>query len=255
MADVAHRLEQTLFDFFWVPPETVIVDRPELVYISSKHPHLNRVHRVSADPARIPALIAEVSAAHVGGSHFELADTTDLTEIGRALVNAGYTDVVEHIASVIEVVDHKGRDTDRVRAVRVETIEHLRDSIAVMDEVFGDASEWTEEGLLRRLKECVGPNARTWRFIAYDKHDKPISAGALTLYPVLNIGVLWGGSTLASARGIGAYSTLVRARLQAAQSVGINCVGLYAVSTTSAPIVARQGFRDVGRQWHWSRIE
>lgn len=253
MDDAASLLERSQWDFFWVPEDTVVVDRPELAFLSSARPHLNRVYRVRAAADRLPALVDEVSTAHLGGSHFYLADTIDLAPLERVLERAGYHTPVEHIASVIDVGVFRARATSSVRVERVTTLAQLRDAVAVMDEVFGETPPASDAVLAEMLRQCVGEAPRTWRFVAYDHDDRPVSYGAVTLYPELGFGLMWGGSTITSARGRGAYSATVSARIAAAASAGINSVGLYAKIDTAAPIVARQGFRDVGRMWQWSR--
>ena len=55
------------------------------------------------------------------------------------------------------------------------------------------------------------------------------------------------------ARGRGAYSTVLEARIRAASELGITHVGLYAVTDTSAPVVLRQGFERFGRMTYWDR--
>ena len=54
-------------------------------------------------------------------------------------------------------------------------------------------------------------------------------------------------------RGRGAYTALLATRMEYARRAGIGVVGLYARETTSAPIVAAQGFERFGEARQWDR--
>ena len=251
MNDPALLLEKSQWDFFWVPEDTTVIDRPELAFLSSSRPHLNRVYRVRAAPERLPALVDEVVGSHVGGSTFQLADTIDLAPIGRVLEQASYGRPLEHVASMIDVADYQPRASTELHVKQVATLGQLRDTMTVADDAFGKQVPPSDEVLAEMLRQCTGEAPRTLRFVAYDD-ESPVSFGAVTLYPDLGVGLMWGGSTITSARGRGAYSATVAARIAGAASAGIHSVGLYAQIDTSAPIVAQQGFRDIGRMWHWN---
>jgi hypothetical protein len=92
------------------------------------------------------------------------------------------------------------------------------------------------------------------RFVAYDETSgEPIASAGLTTYPDLEFGFLWAGATVPHARGRGAYSALVAARVQRAGELGLKSAGLYAKLDTSAPIVSKQGFARYGRMIYWQR--
>lgn len=244
------RLERAQWDFFWLPDDAVLVDRPELAYVSCARPvhYLNNVYRVRAEPARVPALVREVSEAHrTPMSQWQVTDVVDPTALERELARAGYEVGEECAASVIAVDAFEARPSAGARVERVTTVDQLRDGIDVMERAFGAPLGVRAGELAQQLAE-----PRVLRYVAY-LDDEPAATGALNVYPQLGFGLLWGGSTAPEARGRGAYSAVLAARMRAARELGLDYAGLYAIRSTSAPIVARQGFAEVGRMTSWVR--
>ena len=79
-----------------------------------------------------------------------------------------------------------------------------------------------------------------------------MSQAGLSIFQDLSFALLFAGGTITSARGQGAYTALVAARIAYARSIGIKHVGLFAREDTSAPIVDRQGFINYGEMQQWS---
>ena len=252
---LANVLEQTQWDFFWVPDDVTVVDRPELAFLSSPRPvdHVNSVYRLRASGDALVAAVCEVAKAHRGPSRIQLADTIELASIERELTNAGYVCGHGHVAAVVDVNALRPRPSGGFRVVQVADLETMRDSILVIDEAFAQPSNLSDARLEAMLALSTAANARVIRFVAYDSADEPVAYGGLNVFKNLRFGLFWGGSTRAFARGKGAYSAVVAARVACAQTFGLKHVGLYARESTSAPIVARQGFKDVGRMHHWNR--
>ena len=100
------------------------------------------------------------------------------------------------------------------------------------------------------LGQCIRADARVQRFVAYDG-DEPVSSGGVNIYPELGFGLLWAGGTVPAARGRGAYSAILAARIACAAARGLRFIGLYARVGTSSPVVAAQGFDSVGRMTYW----
>lgn len=78
-------------------------------------------------------------------------------------------------------------------------------------------------------------------YIAYVE-GKPVASASLLFLP--GYGYLAGGATAPAYRGRGVYRSLVKARLETLRERGLPAV-IHAVSTTSAPICLRLGFRKV----------
>lgn len=250
-------VERAQWDTFWVPPDVTVVDRPELLYLSCPRDrrYLNMVTRTRCEDAALPALIDEVQAAHRGRRSRWLVPPTIPTEpLEAALAAAAYSPGERYRVCAADVSDFRPRAAAEPLDVRrVEDASMLDDAYAVADAVFGDVTPADEGQRQRELAACTGPDARVARFVAYDRERKPVSVGALTLFPALHFGLLWGGSTLANARHRGCYSALLGARIAWAEAAGLRRVGLLAKVNSSAPIVLARGFSAHGIGCFWDR--
>lgn len=254
MSSIDALMERTQWDLSFVPPDTRIVDRPELLYCVSLRdvPHLNCVVRTRLNDETRAAAIEEVSEAHASViSQWLVHDWREDDLLSRALSRTGYRPAVEHRAFVsdasreIEAAEHSV-----VR--RVETLEAFRDGAAVFHRAFEVPRTVAEAEEVRRLNDCKDPTGRVHRFVAYED-GKPVSGGAMTLFPSLGLAMLWRGGTVPEARGRGHYRAVLRARMRTAAQRGIGLVGLYANLGTSAPIVEALGFEGYGRMTYWNR--
>ena len=66
-------------------------------------------------------------------------------------------------------------------------------------------------------------------------------------------GLFFAGGTINAHRKRGAYTALVSARIEYAKTLGYQFVGLFAKEDSSAPIVAKHGFRRCGDMIYWKR--
>ena len=249
------RLERTQWDFFWAPPDADVVDRPELAALRCARPmgYLNNVTRSRAPAGGWPALVDEVGAFHrYGVSRWCVPDTFDTRELESALEAAGYAPSHHHDARAARPSDYHARPSGDFEVRRVASLEALRDCIGVTTRAFGRDDPMGDAELRRQLDQCIDRRGRVHRFVVY-REGEPISSGGLGWYPELRFGFLWGGGTAPDARGRGAYSAIVKARIEHARALGAEWIGLYARATTSSPIIARQGFERVGERTAWSK--
>jgi hypothetical protein len=248
-------LERTQWDFFWVPDDATIVDRPEIAYLRCPRPVviLNQVTRTRGAPSRLEALVAEVVRAHRDvGSRWLVPDPVDRPPLEEALERAGYSPAVEHHACALAVDAYRPRPAPGVVVHPVDSMDRLRDCHEVANRAFSRGLATTGAEREQQLAECTRPDARVHRFVAYDEASgEPLSSGGVTSFPELRFGFLWAGGTVPEARGRGAYSAVLEARVRRARERGLTHVGLYAVTDTSAPIVLRQGFERHGRMTYW----
>lgn len=255
----ADLLERSQWDFFWIPADARAVDRPELAYLCCPRdvPILNCVTRTRAPARRLPAVVAEVGAAHRGvASQWLVRHGPDTGPLQETLAAAGYEPAARHHACAIACDAVAARPNPRVVVRQVSTMAELHRWVDVAAAVFGSWRLHDDEEMRRYLAACTGPKARVARYVAYDTgNDAPIAAAGLTLFSDLRFGLLWAGGTVPEARGRGAYSALVAARAAHALRRGCNHVGLYALTTTSAPIVMGQGFSTYGEMTYWLRPE
>ncbi len=249
------RLERSQWDLFWIPEDTVVHDRPELLVVSSPRDltFLNQVTRTDPAHPDLDGLVADVGRAHAGvRSRWSVPSRIANARLHDALGRGGYRPTHEHDARAIEVRTFVPRPSAACEVVRVATIEHLRELTAVGNAAFGHNRTPSEEELQAALQQCIDPDGRVQRFVAYCG-GVPVSAGSINVFGDLEFGFLWAGCTIPEAEGQGFYSAVVASRVAWASARGLNWVGLYARTTTSSPIVQRQGFGRFGTMTYWDR--
>lgn len=249
------RLERCTWDLFWLPPEASSVDRPELLVVSAPRPlrFLNAVYRTRAAGDRLAAVIDEVAALHRDfGSRWTVTDTVDTAELETRLDAAGYAVAHAHDARVAAVDGFTPRAASDAEVRRVSDSDTLRDCWRVNELAFNNSGDYRDEDLDVELAECAADDARVQRYVAY-LDGEPVSSGGMNLYPELGFAFLWGGGTVAAARGRGIYSAVVAARVARAAERGIAFAGLYARVDSSSPIVGAQGFAHCGQMSYWER--
>lgn len=254
----AEILERSQWDFFWVPPDTTVHERPELLYVTCPRdlPHLNCVTRTRGAPPQIDDLVREVVDAHRRvRSRWHVPDTFDVRPLEAALQAAGYVRAVEHHAYVQETATFRARTRPPVRVQRVERMDELRALHRAFDLAFGVDRSRSEEDARIELAQCRAADGRVHRFVAYDQAGEPVACGGLTVFAHLRFGFLWAGGTIPGARGRGYYSAVLAARIAKARALGLRCVGVYARVETSSPIVAAHGLARIGNMSFWDRAQ
>ena len=249
-------LERTQWDLFWVPDDTVVVDRPEVMYMDTPRdvPHLNSIVRLRAEGAQLEAVLGEVTQAHAGrSSRLPVTPHNDRAPVLAALRRFGYAPGHEHDGFVMTTDTARPPLVEGLTVRRVDSRAVLDDAVRVMALAFGRDDLLSEAEREQQVAACASPEGRVQRFVVYDAHGEPMSHGGMTAFPALGFGFLWAGGTAPRARGRGAYSALITARLEKARQMGIGAVGLYARLGTSEPIVAAQGFQRHGRMTFWTR--
>lgn len=248
----ADLLERSQWDLFWLPPDTTVIDRPDLLLVTSPRPvaYLNTVLRARAATPDLPALIDEVEAWSMGTTpRWMVTDTFDRAPLEAALASQGYAPGESHEVRALPVDGWAHRGGAEVR--RVTTRETLLDCVEVSERAFGGGKSWTEASLAADLRQCTH-GTRVSRFVGY-VDGKPAASGGLTAFPELGFGLLWAGCAVPELRGRGAYSAVLGARIERARELGLTWVGLYARGSTSAPIVARMGFHHHGGMTFWGK--
>ncbi|MGK9221701.1 MULTISPECIES: hypothetical protein [unclassified Microbacterium] len=133
--------------------------------------------------------------------------------------------------------------------VAVETVrtrEQLRDVDAVNVPVWEQAP-LDEAGLDAELRELEADWSAGRGFRVLARIDgRPVSTGGATI--VGEFARLWGAATLASDRGRGAYRAVLAERLRLARAFGASTALVKGRVSTSAPILARAGFRTYGEE-------
>jgi hypothetical protein len=255
--DVDTRLELADLDTFWLPSDARRIWRADLAYIACDRdaPFLNCGLAMRASDEDVPALLDEVAAAHARvRSRWKLCGGTSGPVLEAGLAARGYAATVEHRAFAIAPADYHRPVPDDVSVTEIAGLDDLVAATGVTSAAFGRSTPTNPALLAAELVDCTRPGRRILRFLARDRRSgQPLSSGGLNLYPRLGLGLLWAGGTVPAARGRGAYTALVAARLRAAAREGLDLVGVYARIDSSAPILARQGFAAHGPMTWWER--
>jgi GNAT superfamily N-acetyltransferase len=252
----AATLERAQWDYFWIPEETVVHERAGLAYLSSPHdlPHLNAVTRTELGNDELDSAVSEVTNAHRSvQSRWLVYSRIDREPLRRALAASGYVPHTEFDARAVQVDAHIPQPVASCRVVRVSDMQGLQHFHAVANAAFEQERAYTMDQLAAQLRQCESPLSRVQRFVAY-RGECAVSCGGLNAFDALGLGLLWAGCTIPDARGKGSYSALVTARIDWARRRGLPLVGLYARTTTSSPITAKQGFVKYDTMTHWERV-
>jgi hypothetical protein len=210
-------------------------------------PHSATVQRVrlAADevvPAvtQIRALVRERGRR---GAEWELGESCTPSDLVDRLGALGIVPD-EHeplaIGMVLEAPDEM-RGPPGTSARRVSSVDELHLARRIMHEAFG--GDVDEVGFEQAEADFAAEGTDGSTFLAFVDGD-PVAA-AYASYTPLGV-VLFGGGTLAAARGRGAYRALVAARARDAASRGTPVVVTQA-GRLSRPILERLGFRPVAR--------
>lgn len=169
---------------------------------------------------------------------------TDSPDLEQELRRRGAElfDTVTVFASPIEAIEidiPAGRSAEVVRS-----IEQVREVDAINVAVWAQAP-LDEEGLRTEFSDISTALAAGTGLRVLGRIDgEPVSTGGCTI--VDGFTRLWGAATLEHARGRGAYRAVLAERLRASAEHGARTALVKGRISTSAPILARAGFRNYG---------
>ncbi len=147
------------------------------------------------------------------------------------------------IAEIAVVVETSPPDQD-IEVREVIEAHQIEEMVQIHDEAFGEP-----HGYLGRLmkRELELPRAERTQFgvVAYSEGD-PVSAARVELNRGTEFASLWGGGTIPSRRGIGAYRAIDAWRAAFAREHGYRFLHVDALPT-SRPILERVGFVEITR--------
>ncbi len=210
-------------------------------------PHSATVQRVRLDPDGVVAAVDEIRALlHERGrtgSEWELGDSSTPADLVEQLAGLGILpDEDEPVA--IGMVLAAGADLTqpaRVSARRVESVDELVTARRIQHASFGGNAE--EVGFEQAEADFATEGIIGSTFLAF-VDGEPVAAGYASYTPLGLL--LFGGATLPSARGRGAYRALVTARAREAAERGTPVLVTHA-GQMSRPILERLGFKPVSR--------
>jgi GNAT superfamily N-acetyltransferase len=194
---------------------------------------------VATAVAEIRALLRERGRA---GSEWELGESCTPAGLVEQLLGLGLfrDDDPVAIGMVLRPDDALG-EPPGTSGRRVESVEELVLAHRIQQEAFGGGSD--EVGHEQAESDFAREGIDGSTFLGF-VDGEPVAAGYASYTPLGLI--LFGGATLPSARGRGAYRALVAARLREAVSRGTPVVVTHA-GRMSRPILERLGFEPVCR--------
>jgi len=230
------------------PGPGVVLDRtPErVVELRPNHPipGPNSVSLIRCAPDRVEPMVAEtlgLVASH-GLTCVWILDPDALPpDLPARLAACGIVPAEELAVMVLPASADLGAPDSRIELVdALRDADTFRAAEAVQAAAFGGGPAPRQDG---RLADARSDRRR--RFLLARVDGEPAGAGWATVFEE---GVfLNGGAVTPRFRGRGVYRTLVAARLEVARAAGAPGVAVQGLPETSAPILARLGFSEVGR--------
>jgi GNAT superfamily N-acetyltransferase len=230
------------------PAPGVVLDRtPErVVELRPNHPipGPNSVSLIRCAPDRVEPMVAEtreLAASHGLTCVWILDPDARPLDLPARLAACGIVPEEELAVMVLPASADLGAPD-----ASIELVDALRDrdtfraAEAVQVAAFGSEPPPRQDGRLADAR-----SDRRKRFLLARVDGEPAGAGWATVFEE---GVyLNGGAVTPRYRGRGVYRALVAARLEVARAAGVEGLGVQGLPETSAPILARLGFTEVGR--------
>ena len=210
-------------------------------------PHSATVQRVRLGGHDVEAAVAEIRAIlherRRGGAEWELGESCAPPNLVERLLALGIVPDTEEPFAIGMVLE-AGADLPSppgVAARQVASVEELATARRIQHEAFGGSADVVERTQAEADFAAEGGAGST--FLAF-LDGVPVAAG-YAAYTPLGL-LLFGGATLPSARGRGAYRALVAARAREATKRGTPVLVTHA-GHMSRPILERLGFTAVAR--------
>jgi GNAT superfamily N-acetyltransferase len=210
------------------------------------HPLANMVGMANIAPEDVAATLKMVRNRFSGGRKAYGWVTGPLTrprDLGERLVASGLTKVDEMAGMVL---------TDLAVPITVDPKIEIREGTLheaqEASEMMGRAYDMPEEvaRFFNVLLAMTDSKVKNRGYFAYvDGGTEPVGWSYLVYLPDSPIVLLGGAATVPEHRGRGIYSALVAKRLADARADGRSAAVIQAVRSTSAPIAAKLGFREV----------
>jgi hypothetical protein len=211
-------------------------------------PHSSVVQRLRIADGEVEESVAEIrSQIEARGRtvcHWEVADSATPPDLVERLLALGCVpDPDEPLAVGMVLTKPPGGAVARVTARRVETLAEFEHAVRIAHEAFGSSEAVTAESVANAAAAFESENEGWRTYLAFvDGQPVARATAGFTEHGVL----LFGGATLESARGHGAYRALVRARWDDAVAAGTPVLVTHA-GAMSRPILGRLGFREVSQ--------
>ena len=210
--------------------------------------HTATVQRVRLEADGVKPAVEEIRtilrAYGRSGSEWELGESCTPPDLVERLAALGIVpDADEPVAiGMVLGAGAEMAEPPGTSARRVESIEELVTARRIQDQAFGD--HWSEEVQFEQVEADYAREGIDGSMYLAFVDGEPVAAGYASYTPLGFL--LFGGATLPSARGRGAYRALVAARAREAVERGTPVLVTHA-GKMSRPILERLGFRPVAR--------
>jgi len=225
----------------------VVAERYVISFGAGTDPHFTVVQRLRLEEEGVDAAVEEIRTLIASRGRqactWEIGDSATPPDLVERLLDRGCEPDREPLAIGMVLTEPPTDMASSVTARRVESLAEYEAAIRIAHEAFEMPRTSTDEALTRAVQDFAreGDDRRTYlAFVA----GRPV-ARATAQFTEHGV-VLFGGATLANARGRGAYRALVRARWDDAVAAGTPVLVTHAGSM-SLPILRSLGFRDVAR--------
>ena len=219
-----------------------------VVYLGSgSGPHSATVQRVRLAPDEVAPAVEEIRALlrdrGRGGSEWELGESSTPADLIEQLAELGILPDEDEPVAIGMVLTTGDQIPEPVgtSARRVESVDELLTARRIQHEAFGGNAD--EVGFEQAEADFATEGEIGSTFLAF-VDGEPVAAGYASYTPLGLL--LFGGATLPSARGRGAYRALVAARGREAAARGTPVLVTHA-GQMSRPILERLGFKPVSR--------
>jgi GNAT superfamily N-acetyltransferase len=219
-----------------------------VVYLGTgRGPHSATVQRVRLEADDVAAAVEEIRALlrdrGRGGAEWELGESCTPADLIERLAAFGIRpDEDEPLATgMVLSATSEIADPPGTSARRITSVDELVVARRIQQEAFGGTEDEVERERAEADFAAEGEAGST--FLAF-VDGLPVAAGYASYTPLGLL--LFGGATLPSARGRGAYRALVAARAREAVDRGTPVLVTHA-GQMSRPILERLGFKPVAR--------
>lgn len=232
------------------PGEERVVDERFVVWLGpTPAAWFTVVQRVRLEPATVEPALAQIrrllAARGRLEASWEVAGSATPPDLAERLLELGLVpdDEPEAVGMVLDGPPATSPPPAGVVARRVRTLDEYLTAERIAARAFGLPADLLEERLAAAGPAFAAEGSRGATFLAFlDGRPVARATSSYTPHGVL----LFGGATLADARGRGAYRALVQARWEDAVARGTPVLVTHA-GALSLPILRRLGFRELSR--------
>ncbi|HEV8656707.1 MAG TPA: GNAT family N-acetyltransferase [Candidatus Limnocylindria bacterium] len=210
------------------------------------HPLANMVGMANIAPEDVAATLKKVRNRYSGGRKAYGWVTGPLTrphDLGERLVASGLVKAGE-LAGMVLTDLAVPISVDPAIEIREGTLQEAQAASAMMGRAYGMPEEVARFfNVLLAMTDSKVKNRGYFAFV--DGGTEPVAWSYLVYLPDSPIVLLGGAATVPEHRGRGIYTALVAKRLADARADGRSAAVIQADRSTSAPICAKLGFREV----------